>query len=36
VRAALRSEETGFAPLDADTLPLSTEHVIARLNQLRA
>jgi hypothetical protein len=35
VHAALRSEETGFAPLDADTPPLNTKHVIARLNQLR-
>ena len=35
VRAALQSEGTGFAPLDADTPPLSTKHVIARLNQLR-
>lgn len=35
VRAALRSEEIRFAPLDADTPPLSTEHVIAQFNQLR-
>ena len=34
-RAALRSEEIGFAPVDADTPPLSTEHVIAQFNQLR-
>ena len=35
VRAALEAEQTGTsAPLNADTSPLSTERIIAQLNQL--
>ena len=35
VRAALRAQETDRStPRNADTSPLSTEHIIAQLNQL--
>ena len=34
VRAALRAEQTGAAPLDADSPPLGVEHIIAQLNGL--
>jgi hypothetical protein len=35
VRAALRAEQNGSAPLDADSPPLGIEHIIAQLDQLR-
>lgn len=35
VRAALRAEHTGLAPLDADSPPSGIEHIIAQLGQLR-
>jgi hypothetical protein len=35
VRAALRAEQTGAAPLAADSPPSGIEHIIAQLDQLR-
>jgi hypothetical protein len=34
VRAALLAEQTGSAPLDADSPPSGIEHIIAQLDQL--
>jgi hypothetical protein len=35
VRAALRAEQNGSAPLDADSPPSGIERIIAQLDQLR-